>query len=135
VRPLHEFSEIFSNEDTIYVEFYGEDIDKIISLAEEEFNIPEGNISIFKDTMPPVKMEIPTNLKLIVLILVLIVILTSCEIDKRMKEIGVRKLNGNSIKQVIKVLLGKFIIAQILIFLLSVTITYAILVKDSFHSY
>ncbi len=132
-RPLHQLKNLIDDGDTeLHVSFYEEDINAMNALKESLMNkyslTNESFIQI--ESSKPAERAIGTNLQLIIILIVVNIILMTSYINKKLKEISIRKMNGNKNHQIMKRVIGGYISREIIVFSLAVIITYAVLVGE-----
>lgn len=129
IKPFYQAQNNAEGWEDIYTFFLiSEEVDKDKILKEFKGVNPEllteGNIGGFE------RKAISTSLKLIILTISVLLILLTCNINKNMKNISVRKMHGNSISQIITVLFGRFFLVGIIMFMISMVSSFALLVGE-----
>jgi len=132
-RPLYQLKNLTDDGDIeLHVSFYEEDINTMNALKESLMNkyslTNESFIQI--ESSKPAERAIGTNLQLIIILVVVNIILMTSYINKKLKEISIRKMNGNKNHQIMKRVIGGYISREIIVFSLAVIITYAVLVGE-----
>ncbi len=132
-RPLYQLKNLTDDGDIeLHVSFYEEDINAMNALKESLMNkYSLTNESFIQMERPkPAERAIGTNLQLIIILVVVNIILMTSYINKKLKEISIRKMNGNKNHQIMKRVIGGYISREIIVFSLAVIITYAVLVGE-----
>ncbi|WP_346885492.1 DUF1430 domain-containing protein [Clostridium sp. UBA4395] len=132
-RPLHQLKNAIDDGDIeLWASFYEEDINAMNTLKKSLMNkYSLTNESFLEvDRVKPAQRAIGTNLQLIIILVVVNIILMTSYINRKLKEISIRKMNGNKNHQIMKRVIGGYISREIIIFSLTVIITFAILVGE-----
>lgn len=132
-RPLHQLKNVIDNgvielEATFYEE-NSADINNLKNQLKSKYSITD-DLFVDEHKGTPEKKQLGTNLQLIVIMVVLNIILMTIFINKKLKEISIRKMNGNKNHQIMKRVLGRYVSMELLIFILSIIITFSILVGE-----
>ncbi len=132
-RPLHQLKNLIDDGDIeLCVSFYKEDINDMNALKKSLMN----KYSLTNESFLEVEKAksynraMGTNLQLIIILVVVNIILMTSYINKKLKEISIRKMNGNKNHQIMKRVIGGYISREIIVFSLTVIITYAVLVGE-----
>lgn len=132
-RPLHQLKNVIDDGDIeLLVSFYEEDINAMNALKESLMNkYSLTNESFIELESPkPAERAIGTNFQLIIILVVVNIILMTSYINKKLKEISIRKMNGNKNHQIMKRVIGGYILREIIVFSLAVIITFTVLVGE-----
>jgi len=132
-RPLYQLKNLTDDGDIeLHVSFYEEDLNAMNALKESLMNkYSLTNESFLEvDRVKPAERATGTNLQLIIILVVVNIILMTSYINKKLKEISIRKMNGNKNHQIMKRVIGGYISREIIVFSLAVIITYAVLVGE-----
>lgn len=132
-RPLHQLKNVIDDGDIqLYVSFYEEDINAMNALKKSlmnKFSLTNESF-IQSDRGKSSESAIGTNLQLIIILVVVNIILMTSFINKKLKEISIRKMNGNKNHQIMRRVIGGYISREIIVFSLTVIITFAVLVGE-----
>ncbi|MDU1412079.1 MAG: DUF1430 domain-containing protein [Clostridium sp.] len=132
-RPLHQLKDVIDNGDIeLKATFYEEtsaDINNLKSQLKSKYSITD-DIFVDKPKGTSEKKQLGMNLQLIVIMVVLNIILMTIFINKKLKEISIRKMNGNKNHQIMKRVIGRYVSMELLIFIFSLIITFFVLVGE-----
>lgn len=129
-RPFYQYKDVYAKEDVLLdMGFYGENLDEVIELLNKEFGIVEKNLAVMiledRDNY-----TLKKCLKFCGVALALLLLLFICEVISRIKEINIRKMQGQSIIKIEYTMFGKFFLKCICLLFLSLVMSYTLNVRE-----